>query len=626
LPIALFSILWLDLIRLLSGNWEAREQYAYGWFVPFFALGLLIRRWLDRPSPLRIGRGEGQGEVSQSPSAFRFLLSAFCFLLCLSLLPLRVIFEINTDWPLIAWTYTLLVVALTLYAFHLAGPPSSPREMSEYAISPGPSSVLRPLSSEASAKEDPPSPREMSGPAISPGSAFSLQPFFSPWLRHFAFPVAFILVALVWPYRIEKGLTQNLMQAAASLTVEIIGWFGVPAFQRGNLIEISTGVLGVDEACSGIRSFQSTLMAALFLGELYRLRVWARTGLVFGGLLLAFAFNVVRTLILTWQANKEGLSAIDKWHDPAGFTITIACFFVLWGIAVLVKRKAESRERPSEVTERLHGPGKAEIKTEVISQKSVLQPLSSEASAKGDPPSPREMSGSPISPGPVRWRRYAAAVGLWSLLCILATEAWYRSHANPNAGVFHWTAVLPESNPTYQKIELPPRTLKLLSYDEGASGKWIEEGVEWSAHFFRWKPRSVQSVITSRVHRPEVCLPASGLQQIGDSELVTVDVGEFSLPFRKYTFQAEGRALHVFFCQWEDGAEQQSGMQASKQGDRLQSVLSGRRLVGQQTFELILTGFDSLEEAEQAVRQHLPRLVSVESSTSPSRPSVGAHR
>ena len=39
------------------------------------------------------------------------------------------------------------------------------------------------------------------------------------------------------------------------------------AIQRGNLIELSTGVLGVDEACSGIRSFQSTLMAALFLDE-----------------------------------------------------------------------------------------------------------------------------------------------------------------------------------------------------------------------------------------------------------------------------------------------------------------------------------------------------------------------
>jgi exosortase/archaeosortase family protein len=565
LPIILFSVLWLDLIRLLSGNWEAREQYAYGWFVPFFALGLLIRRWLDRPGVAKAESRNQKPEIGRRSSVVRSLV---VFLLCLLLLPLRVIFEINTDWPLIAWAYTLIVVGLTLYAFHLASPPSSPREMSGSAISPGPSTTQP--------------------------SAFSLQPccFLSPWVRHFAFPICFILVALVWPYRIEKGLTQNLMQAAASLTVEIIGWFGVPAFQRGNLIEISTGVLGVDEACSGIRSFQSTLMAALFLGELYRLRVWARAGLVFGGLLLAFAFNVIRTLILTWQANKEGMSAIDKWHDPAGFTITIACFFVLWGIAVIVKRK--------------WGSGTTGPRDEGTTGQQAHETMDNE-SGKQKAGSKNEFQFSTFNFQ--LCRRYLLAVGLWSLLCILATEIWYRTHANPNSGVFHWTVAMPRDNPTYEEIELPPRTLKLLSFDEGASGKWTEGGVEWSAHFFRWNPRSVQSVIYSRAHRPEVCLPASGLQQIGGSELVNFDVGHLKLPFRKYTFQAEGRALHVFFCQWEDGAEEQSGMQSSKQGDRLQSVLSGRRLVGQQTVEFILVGCENLDQAELAVRRRLPHLI-----------------
>src|ERR1700678_3611223 len=49
LPLAAFGVLWADLIRELSSQWEAREQYAYGWFVPFFALALLWRRRCDRP-------------------------------------------------------------------------------------------------------------------------------------------------------------------------------------------------------------------------------------------------------------------------------------------------------------------------------------------------------------------------------------------------------------------------------------------------------------------------------------------------------------------------------------------------------------------------------------------------
>jgi hypothetical protein len=202
---------------------------------------------------------------------------------------------------------------------------------------------------------------------------------------------------------------------------------------------------------------------------------------------------------------------------------------------------------------------------------------------------------------------------MWSLLCIIATEAWYRSHANPNAGIFYWAAAMPTNNPTYQKIELPPRSLKLLSFDEGAGGKWTEEGVEWSAHFFRWKPKSIQSVIQSRIHRPERCLPASGLRQVGESRAQTFDAAGFRLPFRSYIYESEVKTLHVFFCQWEDGSKQQTGMEASNQAGRLRSVLTGRRVVGQQSLELILVGYDSLEKAEQAVRDRLPGLIRAES-------------
>ncbi|HWQ92261.1 MAG TPA: exosortase/archaeosortase family protein, partial [Clostridia bacterium] len=304
LPFALFSILWLDLIRLLSGPWDAREQYAYGWFVPFFAAALFWRRWLDRP----LYPSTSSPSLPQLPSVKKrgipeLLPIGFIFLLCLLLLPLRVIYEINRDWPLISWVYTAIVVITTLYILHLAGP----RSVISGPFSKSPQSTVH--------------------------SPWSL---LSPWVKHFAFPVAFILVAVVWPYRIEKGLTQGLMQIVATLTVELLGWLDIPALQRGNLIDLATGTVGVDEACSGIRSFQSSLMAALLMGELYRFRVLPRAVLVLSGLAVGFCFNVVRTLILSYQANAHGMSAIDKWHDPAGMTITVACFFALWALAILL--------------------------------------------------------------------------------------------------------------------------------------------------------------------------------------------------------------------------------------------------------------------------------------------------
>ena len=59
-------------------------------------------------------------------------------------------------------------------------------------------------------------------------------------------------------------------------------------------------MVGVDEACSGIRSFDATLMISLFLGELYRFGLLRRIGLVGFGVALAFGCNIVRTLILAW--------------------------------------------------------------------------------------------------------------------------------------------------------------------------------------------------------------------------------------------------------------------------------------------------------------------------------------
>jgi len=537
LPILLFGVLWADLVRQLSYTWETNEQYAYGWFVPFFALALIWRRWMTRPAA--------------RPQASPFWLVALVVAAAAILLPVRVVYEINPDWPLCSWPMTLTVVGISLYAVFLMGG--------------------------------------------------------WKWVKHFAFPVCFILVAVRWPSRIEDGLTQGLMQVVAGVTVELLGWLNIPAFQHGNLIELSTGVVGIDEACSGIRSFQSTLMAGLLMGELYRLRVWARAGLVGCGLLLAFCFNVVRTLLLSWQAGQHGLAIIDKWHDPTGMTIAVACFFALWLLAVLIKRKWSTSVpslSPREMTSSPIPPG---------------------------PLSPREMAKQPISPGPLPSlqpsfpRRYLLAVGCWSLLCIGATEAWYRSHEATDTGFVRWSVQLPETKPAYQTIKLPPRTVKLLAYDSGTAARWQEaDGSEWEAYFFQWQGKSIQSIMAARYHRPEVCLPASGLKQISDTQTGYFEVVGLKLAFQKSSYSASGQMLYVFYCIWQDGDERRSGLRSRTRGDRLLGAIEGRRRFGQQVLEIITSGYANAAEAEQAVRQRLPDLIRVERPTGPAK-SPGSH-
>ena len=93
-----------------------------------------------------------------------------------------------------------------------------------------------------------------------------------------------------------------------------------------------------------------------------------------------------------------------------------------------------------------------------------------------------------------------------------------------------------------------------------------------------------------------------------DAGLDYFEVGALQIPFRKYTYDVNGGPVHVFFCLWEDGSEKQIGMLGSKGADRVRTALSGRRRLGQQTLELVLSGYASLAEAGKAVRTHLPAL------------------
>jgi exosortase len=521
LALATFAVLWIDLIRQLSYTWSTDEQYAYGWFVPFLAFGLFLKKWPTRP-PVPVTSPSSVISSPSRASAFRrFSVSAFVILVAFLLLPLRVIFETNPDWPHVAWPISLIVVALTLNALYLIGG--------------------------------------------------------LPWVKHFALPVCFILVAVRWPWRIEYPLTQGLMRIVAYISVEVLGWFNIPALYHGNLIQLSTGTVGVNEACSGIRSLQSTVMAALFLGELYLFRWPVRLLFLAVGVGLAFLLNVARALFLSWKASAGGVGQIEKWHDSAGFTIVLICFAALWLLAFFIRR--------------LHQP-------------SLLgsQPLTD---------SPRCLAAHPHSAS-----RYLSAIGCWALCVILLTQIWYGAHSRTSLQPVRWSVVLPEANRTFETNSLPARTMELLQYDHGISCRWQnEDGSVWSVYFLRWEGKSTQSIMAARTHRPEVCLPAAGLTQVTPPQPGSLEAGSLRLPFQKSVYSAPGGPLYVFYFVWQDGDERRGGMRARTPSDRLVGPIEGTRRFGQQVLEVILSGYASVTDAETALHRSLPDLIRVERAT-----------
>ncbi len=384
----------------------------------------------------------------------------------------------------------------------------------------------------------------------------------APWVRHFAFPIAFIFSAIPWPSGPEAMLVEGLMRFVAGITVAIMNLTGVPALQHGNLIEISSGILGVDEACSGVRSLQASFMVSLFLGEFYRLKSGARWVLVLAGFLVALATNIVRTTLLSYSAARGGVGEVAHWHDPAGYTILTVCLVV---VAILANWLTVRHSTPT---------------------------------------SPASATPAHAMPVSTPW-----LLGAWIGLVCAAAEIWYTKP--PTRETQTWALVFPAD---YAQEPIPPNALALLGCDRSHAASWRDaEARQWRGAFIEWFPNGSRSSILARVHRPEFCLQGAGLTEAGPRRQVPVSTEGFDIEFESMHFRdMNGRDIYVFFCLWEV-VPGQAGRYARISGDtRTDSLLRvwrRERILGQQTAELMVTGASSRESAEEALPLQLRTMI-----------------
>ena len=151
-------------------------------------------------------------------------------------------------------------------------------------------------------------------------------------LRHFAFPLLFLLIAMPMPSFIYNPIVNGLQHKVASANVEVLNLLGIPAQRLGSVIHLPNGVVGVDEACSGIRSLQSAIMATLFIGYITLKSRLLQATLLFAGIALAIFGNLIRSLYLSLIANAKGVDAIKEVHDSAGWSILL---FTAAGVVLL---------------------------------------------------------------------------------------------------------------------------------------------------------------------------------------------------------------------------------------------------------------------------------------------------
>jgi exosortase len=169
-------------------------------------------------------------------------------------------------------------------------------------------------------------------------------------LRHFLFPLLFFFVAVPLPKSIWNPVVFGLQQLVTVMDVESLRIMGVAAERQGSVINLPNCQVGVNEACSGIRSLQSSVMAALFVGDLtLRSNTW-RVIFFGAGVFLAMAGNFFRSLYLAYSAYLGGPEQLKKVHDTAGWSV-----LAFTAVSLVILSLAITRfERMAENYRKLH--------------------------------------------------------------------------------------------------------------------------------------------------------------------------------------------------------------------------------------------------------------------------------
>jgi exosortase/archaeosortase family protein len=262
--------------------WRVKPDYSFGWLVPAFVAFVIYDRWPRITAAAKACGAEGSPRaVGWQKWALRLLVGV---------------------------TLTCGVGMFLLGALYRAGAGSS--QPGTLAIALGAAGILLPLlwlnAPEAAAPSR--------GNLVSDGRVQLVQ-----W---FLFPALVWLVSAPLVSVIEQQLSLFLLHKVVTVVAFVFDVLGLPIEQQGNVLALPTGNVGVEDACSGIRSLTACLFAGSFLSAVFLDKLWKKIALVVSAMFFAFLTNLARSLFLTGWAYSNGPTSIEGTvHDVAGYAV-----------------------------------------------------------------------------------------------------------------------------------------------------------------------------------------------------------------------------------------------------------------------------------------------------------------
>jgi exosortase len=339
-------------------------------------------------------------------------------------------------------------------------------------------------------------------------------------VRRMTFPLCFLWVGLPWPMPLENQIIQTMTRVVTAVTTTIMNFAGVAALQRGNTIELANQVVGIDAACTGIESFQASLMASLFLWGLMRLRPAAGLMLVVGSIVGALFVNLWRVVVITWSAH-ELSHENQAVHDWVGGVATILIFGTIFFVAKWLDRR----------------------------------------NARSDFDSPIVVSSSGSAPATSRWASAVACAVLFLGIPFLGGRL---------SGITEQTKL--SDQPRWQiKTDRLPEEWTAYTLDPTSAEKSVLRFSRWTAlqirtsdglwanivHLFWNKSWGMPSI--AFYHTPALCMPSAGWQTVGEPRTTELERDGKPLRFANYVLVRDQD--HVVALQYLIRGDQSSAFQ-----------------------------------------------------------------
>ncbi len=330
------------------------------------------------------------------------------------------------------------------------------------------------------------------------------------------------LVAIgLWPLSaaIPPGtyqhITLTLQLGVTQIVIHALHLLGIPATTTGTVIELARTTVGVEEACSGVRSLISCIVAGFFFSATLVRKPWARILLIALAAPLAIGMNILRSLTLTLFAN-AGIDIGGAWHDFTGFAVLGVTSLILCCLALML----EDREPP---------------------------------------PAP---SGNPVPLRSASFSRWVVPAGLFAAL-LLAVFFLFNTHGSSRTGkpVPDLEAILPAKAEGWNVITAHDlyQFSSILQTDHLVQRSYIRRTAEGSVeqvtfYIAYWSPGQAPVSLVS-THTPEACWPGSGWEtQPNPVATSPFLAGSLAYPAPEYRLFKSGPALaHVWYWHLYEG-------------------------------------------------------------------------